>query len=554
MGTNRRKFLQAAGAAGVLASCYPGKARGLLAPRSDKREARIDVLLDEKIAPIHPNIYGHFSEHIGGVIYDGIWVGRDSKVPHYNGIRKELVDWMRRINPPVIRWPGGCFADRYHWRDGIGADRPKTAQFWADDEAERWGKQWGLTVREPNSFGTHEFIEFSRLVGAEPYLAANVGSGSPREFQQWGLYCNAPKGLIRLADERATNGSPDPFRVRYWGVGNESWGCGGDYLPEDYADEFRRYLSGTTLYGVPVEWIASGSSGLRNIESWTRGFFSQLLRQWDLSRHPEFTGFGSHYYCGTAGDALRYDQDQWYQLLFQADRMEEVIERHWPILGEFDKKHQVKLMIDEWGAWHPPGTEAKQGYLFGQQSTLRDALVAALTLDVFNRHADKVTMGCIAQLVNNLQSLFLAAEDQFVATPTFYVFAMYKQHQGADSVRAIFQAPRVGFQGKGEGGAKGHEQELWGLNGSASLKGKRLTLTVVNPHVSRALETRVALRGSEVEEGQAEVITHQDIHAHNTFANKDELTSRPAAVRAQGTSFAHTFPAASVTRFLLKLS
>jgi len=303
-------------------------------------EATVTVLLNEAIATIKPSIYSHFTEHIGGVVYDGVWVGPDSKVPNIHGIRRSLVEHVRRLGPVVVRWPGGCFADRYHWRDGLGPRdrRPRRYGRWRDET-------------ESNQFGTHEFLEFCRLCGVQPYLAANVGTGSAEEFQQWVEYCNAPAGATTLADERAANGDARPFGVRYWGVGNESWGCGGKFTPEDYCREYRKFTEWLPGYKVPLYLIAAGPDG--NNLDWTRRFFKKWT---DFTRAP-LSGWAPHYYCGTTGHALRFSEDQWYEQLDKANRMERLITDQWAALGEFDPEHKVKLVIDEWGCWHPPGTE-----------------------------------------------------------------------------------------------------------------------------------------------------------------------------------------------------
>jgi alpha-N-arabinofuranosidase len=530
-----------------------------LAPAS---EMSVTVLLNETIGMIKPTIYSHFAEHIGGVIYDGIWVGPDSKVPNIEGIRRALVEHVRRLtspsNPPprsgeggsgerlVVRWPGGCFADKYHWRDGIGPTNKRPRRFG------RWKE-----VTESNQFGTHEFIRFCRLCGVEPYFAANVGTGSPEEFQQWVEYCNAPAGTTTLADERAGNvkrataesgtklagESSKPFGVRYWGVGNESWGCGGKFTPEDYCREYRKFTEWVPGYGVPLYFIAAGPDG--NNLDWTRRFFKKWT---DFARAP-LNGWAPHYYCGTTGHALKFSNDQWYEMLDKGNRMEQLITDQWTALGEFDREHKVKLVIDEWGCWHPAGTEINPRHLFEQMGCLRDAMVAALTLDTFNRHADKVDMANIAQLVNNLHSLFLADGDRFVATPTFHVYEMYKPHQGARAVRVAVQAPEVGFQ------AAGKERKLFRLAGSASVKGKELTLTLVHTNATEPAEVSIQLRGGDASnEIRQTVLTHEKLNAHNTFENPNEVLPKTAALKANGSAVKCTLPPASITRLEWRLA
>lgn len=490
---------------------------------SEMASATIKVKPDQVIGTINPNIYGHFTEHIGGVIYDGIWVGKDSKVPNIDGIRKDLVDWMKRISPPVIRWPGGCFADRYHWMDGIGptADRPKRFGRWEE-------------VTEPNYFGTHEFVRFCRLVGAEPYFAANIGTGTAEEFQSWVEYCNAPAGRTTYAELREKNGSKDPFDVKYWGVGNESWGCGGSFTPEDYCTEYRKFATWLPGYGKPLYLIGCGPNG--NDVNWTKRFFAKFRDYFP----PQINGWAPHYYCGSTGTATEFTDDQWYELIARGAAMEKLVHDQWDALAERDPKHEIKLIVDEWGCWHPGGTEINKAHTFEQMSTLRDALVAAVTLDIFNRNCDKVAMSCVAQLINNLHSLFLADGPKFVATPNFYVYEMYKVHQNAKGVQIEIASPIADYK-------VGDEKRTFPtLLGSASVSGKVMHVSVVNTDVHRAVEAKIAL-GVKVKGGKATVLTAKDIHAHNTFEKPNEVVSVSSALDASGSVFKHTFPPASIT-------
>jgi alpha-N-arabinofuranosidase len=512
-------------AAGVAAgAAWGGRAAGAAA------EVAVTVRLDEPIGTIRPGVYGQFTEHIGGVIYDGIWVGPDSKVPNVDGIRRDLVEHVRRLGKVVIRWPGGCFADKYHWRDGIGprAKRPRRFGRWKE-------------VTEPNEFGTHEFLRFCQLCGAEPYFAANVGTGSAEEFQRWVEYCNAPPGTTTLADERSANGHPQPFGVRYWGVGNESWGCGGKFTPEDYCGDYRKFTEWVPSYGVRLYLVAAGPDG--NNLDWTRRFFKKWT---DFARAP-LHGWAPHYYCGTTGHALKFSQDQWYEQLHKANRMERLITDQWAALGEFDPAHKVKLVIDEWGCWHPAGTEINPRHLYEQMGCLRDALVAALTLDTFNRHAEKVDGANVAQLVNNLHSLFLADGDKFVATPTFHVFEMYRPHHGGRAVRIDVQSPDVTFR------AGGREQNLFRVAGSASVQGQALTLTLVHTHAGEPAEVAVRLRGGTAGEARQTVLTHAELNAHNTFERPSVVAPKAADVKGNGSGLRCVLPPASVNRIEVKL-
>lgn len=504
----------------------------ILAARSRaKAEANIEVALEETVGTINPALQSHFAEHIGGVIYDGIWVGADSKISNVGGIRKALIDHVKRLGPVVVRWPGGCFADRYHWRDGIGppTNRPRRFGRWREET-------------ESNRFGTHEFIRFCRLTGKTPYLAANVGTGSAEEFQDWVEYCNAPAGRTTLADERVSNGDRDPFGVRYWGVGNESWGCGGKFTPEDYCREYRRFTEWVPSYGVPLFLIAAGPNG-DDVE-WTRRFF----KKWSDYAKAPIQGWAPHYYCGTTGHALKFNRDQWHEQLHKAARMETLIERQWKALEEFDPQRRIRLIVDEWGSWHPEGTEINKRHLYEQMGTLRDALVASLTLDIFNRHAEKMGMANVAQLVNNLHSLFLADEDKFVATPTFHVFEMYKPHQGGTSARLAVEADELSFR------AGGRDLKLFRVAGSASIKEKTLTITLTHAHPESSLETSIRLKGGSASTCEGWTLTHERLNAHNTFESPDAVVPKPSKVEAKGSELRLTLPPASVTRVSAKLA
>jgi alpha-N-arabinofuranosidase len=537
----RRRFLGAAIGAGV----------GLLAARTSRAaEARIDILADEPIGTIAPEIYGHFVEHLGGVVYDGIWVGEGSPIPNVGGVRKDIVDHLRRIQASVIRWPGGCFADQYDWRDGTGARgrRPRRTNFWVD--AREWppGVGDGPQRYETNQFGTVEFGRFCRLSGAQPYFAANVRTLSAHDFWQWVEYCNAPAGTTTLAEQRAADGEREPLGVRFWGVGNESWGCGGDFTPEEYAAAFRRYTAWLPAFGGRLALIGAGPNSAD--VGWTRRFFAAVedrgrrhLWGWALHHYSWNASGGrtSDWFAGKS-DALAFDTEQHYELLAEADKMEALIAGHWGVMAEADPAHRVKLVVDEWGAWHKPGTEPFGEALFGQQNTMRDALVAALTLDTFQRHADKVAMANVAQLVNCLQSLFLAHEDRFCVTPTYHVFDLYSAHQGAQAVRTVFSAPRVAYTRNGQ------PASLNGLSGSASSKGNRIVLTVTNPGVAASRESEVAVRGRTVLSVRATSLAAPDVHAHNTFEDRRAVLPREETLPVRGASFLHRFPPASVTR------
>ena len=522
---HRRAFLRSAGGAALAAIV------GLRPLQAADAEVVIDPSQPGPV--INPHIYGHFIEHLGGVIYDGIWVGRDSRIPNVGGIREQFVDDMKRIGAPNLRWPGGCFADGYHWRDGIGPERgrPRTYNYWE----QRMPR--GLHAVEGNEFGLHEFMRLCRLVGAEPYLAANVGSGVPREFHDWVSYANAPAGTLSLADERTANGDKDPFNVKYWGVGNESWGCGGNMSGAEYATEYRRYIAQVPVYVRPF-LVAVGPRGhsADGDVGWTEGFFSGLQNVRGLGVRVD--GFALHYYTDfrqTAEDGATFDEKGWYAVLHKGVHIEKVIADHWTIMGKYDPQHHTRFVIDEWGTWYRGGTELGPGYILSQTITLRDALHAAMTFDIFNRHADKIEMANVAQTINCLHSLFAAVEDQYTRTPAYYTFEMYRPHMGGRLVPAKINIPEMTvplLEGAGR---------LPGLSGSASVRGRSLTLTLTNPSLQDAVATRIRLAGgARLRECRATVLTHEDMRATNTFDQPERVA--PVALQAQVSGDTTTLP------------
>jgi len=550
----RRDFLKAA-AASTAAALVFGRRSAL----SQQAGSHVEILVDEPIGIIAPEIYGHFTEHIGSVIYDGIYVGEDSKIANQHGLRSAIIEKMRAIHAPVVRWPGGCFADSYDWHDGIGPKnkRPRRTNFWTDVQPKALQTQNIPQVFEPNTFGTADFVRFCKLCDAEPYIAGNVRSLTPLDFDHWVEYCNSPRGTTTLAETREADGFPDPMKVRYWGVGNESWGCGGDFDPEDYAVEFKRYTTWVPGYDVPLRLVASGPNS--DEQAWTRGFFNKLFHGqpshdphgvWGLSVHHYATNLSrgkTDDWVAEKGDALKFEPIDWYELAKETDRMESIILDHWTALGEFDLDHKVKLVVDEYGPWYKPGTENSPEQLLGQMITMRDAVMTAISLDTFNRNADKVGMAACAQLVNNLNALFLTHGDKFTVTPNFFVFEMYAAHQGGTAVRAEFSSPSVNYDRDGK------PASFWGLKGSASIKGKTLTLTAVNPDVSQAREAEIILRGAQAIRAKAWVLCERDIHAHNTFEEPDRVKSRTSDVRVETGSLRFTFPAASVVKIEVQL-
>lgn len=473
--------------------------------------AAVTVKADKKIGVINPNIYGHFAEHLGTCIYEGIWVGPDSTIKNVRGIRTDVVEALKKIKPPVIRWPGGCFADGYHWKDGIGPrdKRPKTVNI-------HWGR-----VIENNAFGTDEFIDFCRQVGAEPLIGANVGSGTPEEMRDWLEYVNFA-GDSTFAKLRAQNGRPEPFNVKYICIGNENWGCGGGMSPVFYADLYRQFS--TFCYFPPqngkLYLIACGPNGANY--DWTEGFFKVLvgLEGKGPSKIGSAQAFDMHYYTNSKGrgTATEYNVDQWYSLIAKALRLEPVALKHWEIMGQYDKNHRVKLAVCEWGTWHQvmPGTNQK---FLRQQNTVRDALIAALSLNIFNNHCDKIDMTNIAQTINVLQSMILTDGPKMILTPTFHVFEMYVPHQGADGLECDVTAPKIDFNDIDD-----KQASVPRLTASCSRKADTLTLSLVNTHASKDVTVTIDFEGLDNPQLKSwRTLASSDIHAHNTFEKSDNV-------------------------------
>lgn len=556
----RRQFLKTSALAAPAFFVQPEK---IFAATAD---ANIEVLLDAPLGTISPFIYSHFTEELGAVIYDGIWVGEKSKIPNQQGIRSAVVEKLRQIKAPAVRWPGGCFADSYDWRDGVGPRdrRPRRTDFWVDDPDSKNTARLGPGNFDPNQFGTDDFVRFCKLSGAEPYLAANVRSLPALQFDQWVEYCNSPAGSTTYANMRAASGSSEPYNVKYWGVGNESWGCGGTFTPDEYAAEYRRYTAWVPSYGVDLKLIASGPN--QDDVAWTEGFFSNIFG----ARHTQVPyGWSLHYYTDLP-EALSFKNTDVYPGYTLANRMEKIINDHWTVMGVHDRDHKVKLIVDEYGPWYRfSDSKVDPSHVLGQQLTVRDALMTAMTLDIFNRNPEKVAMAACAQLINCIDSLFLSHEDKFITTPIYNVFDMYKDHMGGEAVRVEFAAPSISYprvamkkqlSPVGDEAVAVEEKtadvQLWGLNGSASRNGKTLTMTVVNPHLSETRETQINLRGDATPASATALVLGggADVHTHNTFAEPDNVRTRSAPVTVSGSTLRFSFPPSSVVRLTVQLT
>ncbi|HEX6893981.1 MAG TPA: alpha-L-arabinofuranosidase C-terminal domain-containing protein, partial [Bryobacteraceae bacterium] len=483
---NRRKFIGGTAAISV-GALFP---RHLLAEASSSH--RVVVRTDTEIGLVKPEFHSHFAEHLGSCVYGGLWVGKNSPIPNMEGYRKQAIEYLKDLGVPVLRWPGGCYADDYHWRDGIGEmkQRPKRVNI-----------HWGGYV-EDGSFGTHEFIGLCRLIGAEPYLAGNVGSGTPQEMMDWIEYMTSDADT-ELANLRRRNGRDKAWRVPYVGVGNESWGCGGNMRAEYYADEYRRYQTFIKNYsGNRVTKIASGSNG--EDYNWTEVLMSRAARN--------MQGLSMHYYTLPTGDwnkkgsATQFGEAEWHATLARTLRMEELVRKHSEIMDKYDTTKRVGLLVDEWGTWYDvePGTPGSGLY---QQNSLRDAVAAAINLNIFNQHADRVRMANIAQTVNVLQAVILTNGAKMILTPTYHVFEMFKVHQGATSLPVEMTAPQYTVA----------QTAVPSLHASASRDSAgRLHLTIANLDPNRAADVALSITGTLPATATARILTAAAMTSVNT--------------------------------------
>lgn len=450
-------------------------------------------------ATISRHIYGHFAEHLGRCIYEGIWVGEESPIPNIRGIRDDVVEALRQIAVPNLRWPGGCFADEYHWQDGIGPRENRPGMV---------NTHWG-GVTEDNSFGTHEFLDLCAQLDCEPYICGNLGSGTVQEMQQWIEYLNF-SGQSPMSQLRQTNGREQPWGVRLWGVGNENWGCGGRMRPEFYADQYRRYATYCRdLGGTALQKIACGPNGANY--HWTE----VLMRE----AGKLMAGLALHYYCGsgaTSRSATEFAEIDWIEQLRRAREMETLIRNHSAIMDRYDPAAKVMLAVDEWGAWHTVEPGTNPGFLY-QQNSQRDALVAGLTLNIFNRHCRRVRLANIAQTVNVLQAMILTEGARLLRTPTWHVFEMYKVHQDA----ALLETEVVG-----DDYAHG-ETTIPQVDVSASRREDgTVHLSFCNTDPQREADIRCELRGLAPGSVAARILAATEMTAHNTFDQPGRVASQ----------------------------
>jgi alpha-N-arabinofuranosidase len=494
--------------------------------------AQVSVTIhSEKPGPtINKNIYGQFVEHLGRGVYEGIWVGPESKIPNTRGFRNDVVAALKDLQVPLMRWPGGCFADEYHWRNGIGPrkDRPVTVN-----------ASWG-NVTDDNSFGTHEFFELAEMLGSDVYINGNLGTGTPQEMAEWLEYMTSPSQST-LANLRRKNGRDEPWKVQFFAIGNEAWGCGGNMTPEYYTHLYKHYA---TFLKTPEdnrpELIASG--GYEHLTEWTETLMKGVVQSFNW----RMDGIGHHYYTLPRGDwekkgrATGFPEEEWLSTLVNTVRIDEFIKTNTAIMDEHDPEKKVGFYVDEWGTWYDTEEGDNPSFLY-QQNTLRDALVAGLNLNIFHRHAERVRMSNIAQMVNVLQAMILTDKEKMLLTPTYHIFKMYVPFQQATYLPADISGNPT--YGKGE-----TSLPQVSVSAAKTVDG-RTVLALVNVHPTKAID--VAING-KWKLGEGQVLTGNKMDAHNTFANNKAVQPKAFKTSKRGNQLIAAMPAKSVVVLQLK--
>jgi alpha-L-arabinofuranosidase len=507
------------------------------APLADAQKVELSVDVSKAGAKIDRNIFGQFAEHLGHGIYEGIWVGPDSTIPNTRGIRNDVVQALKAIRVPNVRWPGGCFADEYHWRNGIGSPRAVTLN-----------PNWG-GVMEPNSFGTHEFMDFLEQIGAEAYLSVNVGSGTPREASEWLEYLTTAQPTT-LAKERAANGHPAPYRIGFLGIGNESWDCGGNMTPDYYLSQLKIYSRFVRNFNPAQQdkqqmlKIAVGPGG--GEPRWTEWTEAIMKAHQNHSWSWDMNGLSMHSYTVVqwppAFKSVGFGEAEYSQILKSTLDMEDLISKHSAIMDKYDPEKKVALVVDEWGAWYAPLPGSNPGFLV-QQNSMRDAILAALNLNTFARHADRVRMANIAQMINVLQAMIITDKEKMVLTPTYYLFKMYTPFQDSTFVPVAFDAgaykhgditlPRVDAIA-----AKDATGKLW------------LALTNLDPN--QPVEVEASLAGIAARSATGETLTAPKVDSVNTFDAPRTVVPKPITAKVQGGKLALKLEPKSVTVLALE--
>ncbi|MDR0542966.1 MAG: alpha-N-arabinofuranosidase [Dysgonamonadaceae bacterium] len=460
---------------------------------------KLVVNADNGKETISKHIYGHFSEHLGHCIYGGYWVGEDSPVPNTRGIRNDVVKALRDIRIPNLRWPGGCFADEYHWMDGIGPreKRPKMIN-----------THWG-GVTEDNSFGTHEFLDLCEQLECEPYICGNVGSGSVEEMSKWVEYITFD-GESPMANLRKQNGREKPWKVTFWGVGNENWGCGGNMTAEFYAGQYKRYATYCRNYGDNHLFKIAGGANSADYH-WTETLMKNAAGQ--------MQGLSLHYYTiprrwEDKGSATQFDEAEYFATIENTLLMEELITRHTNIMDRYDPRKRVSLIPDEWGTWYNVEPGSNPGFLF-QQNTMRDAIVAGINLNIFNTHCDRVKMTNIAQTINVLQAVIFTDKEKMLLTPTYWVYYLYKVHQDATLLPVSFTGDKYELNGK--------KIDAVSVSASKDASGKiHITLVNIDPNKEQSIQAE--LRGVEIKNVSGKILTSAKINDYNTFEKPNTVS------------------------------
>lgn len=463
---------------------------------------KLSIKQTEKTTIISKHIYGHFAEHLGRCIYGGFYVGENSKIPNTNGVRNDIISALKELKVPNLRWPGGCFADTYHWKDGIGTkeNRPTMINRW-------WG---GIT--ENNSFGTHDFLDLCETLGTEPYLAANVGSGTVQEFTDWVQYVNH-QGKSPMADLRKKNNRENPWGVSFWGVGNEMWGCGGNMTPEYYANIYKQYATFMTDWTNSNKLFRIASGANVSDYHWTE----VLMR--DIPKNL-IEGVALHSYSFVKwekkGSSTQFDETQYFATMQTALKMEELVTKHSEIMNKYDPNNKIALIVDEWGGWYDVEPGTNPGFLY-QQNTMRDAMIAGTTLNIFNNHSKRVKMANLAQTINVLQAVILTEEDKMLLTPTYHVMKMYNVHQDAQLIPIEFNSPLYTFG----------EKSLPALSASASKdKNGLIHISVVNIDATKENTIEIDLKELGVQKMTGTILSSSKLQDHNTFNNPNKISPK----------------------------
>lgn len=494
---------------------------------------RIKLNASAKRHTINKHIYGHFAEHLGRCIYDGLYVGDDSDIPNTRGWRNDIIDALKAINIPNLRWPGGCFADEYHWRDGIGPkdERPKRLNFWGN-------------APETNAVGTHEFLDLCEQLGCDPYFGGNVGSGTVQEMRDWVEYLTSDYDST-LSNERRENGREKAWAIPFWGIGNENWGCGGHMTPEQYADLYSQYHTFVRNYGeTPMMKIAAGLGGTDH-----NGEDIQIFMDRVLNRRHNVTmdGVSIHYYIylpqNPEHHATKFDADDWFFVLHEANVMDHVIAQNSAVLDKYDPEKKMWLIVDEWGAWYPVEEGTNPAFLY-QQNSMRDAVVAALTFHIFQNHGERVQMANLAQTANVIQAPFLTEGEKLVLTPTYHVFDMFKGHQDATYLALDVTADTYGD------GAK--SLPVYSANASVN-EAEDVLLTLCNLKPDESLTITVEISEMDVSAVEGTILVGDAIQAHNTFDEPEKVKPMSfSGASINGNTLTIELPAASVVALNLQ--